>query len=79
MLKMQTRNHYFRLNTTTDEKYILKKIGLKFKILSSPLPHSKSYLPYFLLKNMDPLELRDPGSHSETSKNDWIKLCASVS
>ena len=28
---------------------------------------------------MNPLELRDQGGHSETSKNDWIRLCASIS
>ena len=37
MFKMQTHNHHFRLNTTTDEKYILRKMGLKFKTLSSTI------------------------------------------
>ena len=78
MLKMQTHNHYFRLNTTTDEKYILRKIGLRFKTLFFAF-FSKWYFIYFLLKNMNPLELKDQGGHSETSKNGWIRLCASIS
>ena len=72
MFKMQTHNHHFRLNTTTDEKYILRKMGLKFKTLSSTFF-------FFLLKNMNLLELRDQGGHSETSKNGWIRLSASIS
>ena len=35
MLKMQTHNHHFRLNTKTDGEYILRKMGLKlFQVLS---------------------------------------------
>ena len=34
MLKMQTHNHHFRLNTKTDGEYILRKMGLKlFQVL----------------------------------------------
>ena len=35
MFKMETDDHNFRKNVTTDKKYILIKMGLKFKTLSS--------------------------------------------
>ena len=58
MLKMQTHKQHFRLNTITDEKYILRKMRLKFKTLSSTF-FSKESFTYFLLKNRNPLEIRD--------------------
>ena len=78
MVKMQTHIHNFRLNSTTDEKYILRKMGFKFKTLSSAF-FSKQHFIYFLLKNKNPLGLRDQGDHSGTSKNGRIRLCASSS
>ena len=77
MLKMQTHNRYFRLNTTTNEKYIMRKMSLKFRTLYFTF-FSKQYLIYFLLQNINPLELRDNGGDSETDKNGWMRLCASI-
>ena len=70
MLKLQTHNHHFIFNTTTDKRYILRKMGLKFK----NLPHffQNKILYVSLLKNRIPLELREQEGHSETNKNDWI-------
>ena len=36
------RNHYLRKNVTTNEKYILRKKGLKF--------HKKAFYMYFVIK-----------------------------
>ena len=45
---MQTHNHYFRLSTTTDEKYILRKMGLKFKTLSSTFFFKIAFYIFFV-------------------------------
>ena len=58
MFKMETDDHNFRKNVTTDKKYILIKMGLKFKILSSAF-FAKQHFIYFLLENVNSLELRN--------------------
>ena len=40
--KVQADNHNLRKNVTTDEKYILRKMGLKF--------HKVAFYMYFVLK-----------------------------
>ena len=68
MLKMQAHNHIFRLNVATDKKVHPEKNELE-----------SSTFFWKLLKNRNPLELRDQGGHSETSKHVWIRLLASIS
>ena len=53
-------------------------MGLQFKALYSTY-FAKQHFIYSLLQNMNLWELRDQWRHSETSKNDWIRLCASIS
>ena len=67
MFKMQPDNHHFRLNITTDKKYILRPEKNGF-VVQNPLLQNR---------NMKPLELRDQWGHSGTSKSGWIRLCAS--
>ena len=57
MLKIQTDNHNFRKNVTTDKKYTLRKMGLKFKIPSSTFFAKYNFI-YFLLLTVNPLKLR---------------------
>ena len=51
MLNIQSHNHYFRLNTATNEKYILRKMGLTFKTLSSTLFFKITFYIFFVKKN----------------------------
>ena len=50
MLKLQTHNHHFILNTTTDKRYILRKMGLKFKNLSSTFFSKQDFIYFFVKK-----------------------------
>ena len=63
---MQTDNHHFKLNITNDKKYILRKMGGKFKTLFSSLAFSLFFVMYFLLFFvMNPLELRSQWDDSK--------------
>ena len=68
-----TDNHKYRKNVTTDKKYILWKMGLRF--WNPKLNHM--FDKKCLIKN--PLELRGQWGHSGTNISGWIKLYASMS
>ena len=55
---MQTDNHNFRENITTNEKYILRKMGLNFH---------KKHFTCILLQNLNAFGYKKPWGTNETS------------
>ena len=56
MFKMQTGNHNFRKNVATDEKYILRKMSLKFQNFKSDISRKIAFHIFFFI-NWNSLEL----------------------
>ena len=79
MFKMQTDfDHNFRKNIAADEKYILRKMGFKFRNSKFNIS-CIIVLDTFLSQNVNSLKLRGQWGLSETSKDSWNTFYASIS
>ena len=77
MLKMQPDNHQanFRLNITTDKKYLPEPEKNGF-IVQNALLHMFCKIAFYIFFVTKCEPSGDQWDHSKTNKYDWIRLCA---
>ena len=72
--KMQIVNHNLRENVTTNEKYIPRKMSLKFCKIAFYIYFAKKFEPFWSQETISVQR-----NYSGTSNSDWIRLYASIS